>query len=141
MTFLFKRKKVAMHDDPLCEVGCPYSVRGFDYQYIGVLWLEDLVWRNGRWAVDLDYNEETQTGSSKSAAKKELRAYCKRHHNASDHLIFRDKASDMKACQHLIDTVVEAYMIVLKRGIKGMALYIKDEETRKHVKSLLYAES
>lgn len=139
--FVQARVGSKMHDDPLCEVGCPYSVRGFDYQYIGVLWLEDLIWRKGRWAVDLDYNEETQTGSSKNAAKKELKAYCKQHRNASDHLIFRDKESDMKACQHLIDTVVEAYMIVLKRGIKGMALYIKDEETRKHVKSLLNANS
>ena len=28
-----------MHDDPLSEVGCPYVVRGFDYAYLGVLWL------------------------------------------------------------------------------------------------------
>ena len=41
-----------MADDPLCEVGCPYAVRGFDYDYVGVLWLEDLVWRNGRWEVN-----------------------------------------------------------------------------------------
>ena len=36
--------------DPLCEVGCPYVVRGFDYDYVGVLWLSDLVWR-GRWVT------------------------------------------------------------------------------------------
>ncbi|HVZ18792.1 MAG TPA: DNA/RNA helicase domain-containing protein, partial [Terriglobales bacterium] len=28
-------------NDPLCEVGCPYAVRGFDYDYVGVLWLND----------------------------------------------------------------------------------------------------
>src|SRR5207248_5867989 len=25
--------------DPLCEIGCPYAVRGFDYDYIGIAWL------------------------------------------------------------------------------------------------------
>jgi hypothetical protein len=37
-----------MFQDPLCEVGCSYTFRGFDYDYVGVLWLEDLVWRDGR---------------------------------------------------------------------------------------------
>ena len=41
-----------MHDDPLCEVGCPYVVRGFDYDYLGILWLKDLVWRNDHWEAD-----------------------------------------------------------------------------------------
>jgi DUF2075 family protein len=43
-----------MANDPLCEVGCPYAVRGFDYDYIGILWLDDLLWRNGKWSVNYD---------------------------------------------------------------------------------------
>lgn len=31
-----------MHQDPLSEVGCPYVVRGFDFDYVGLLWLEDI---------------------------------------------------------------------------------------------------
>lgn len=38
-----------MHADPLSEVGCPYVVRGFDFDYIGLLWLGDLKWRGGSW--------------------------------------------------------------------------------------------
>ena len=126
-----------MHSDPLCEVGCPYAVRGFDYKYVGILWLEDLIWRNGSWVVDLDFNEETQTGSSKSAAKSELKKYIKSHPQTNSHLISLDYRSELKDCQKLIETVIEAYMIILKRGINGLGLYIKDEETREHVKSLL----
>jgi predicted RNase H-like HicB family nuclease len=37
-----------MHTDPLCEVGCPYAVRGFDFDYLGLLWLGDLLWGDGR---------------------------------------------------------------------------------------------
>jgi hypothetical protein len=31
------REGSRMHADPLCEVGCPYAVRGFDWDYIGIL--------------------------------------------------------------------------------------------------------
>lgn len=48
-----------MRDDPLCEVGCPYVVRGFDYSYLGVLWLKDLVWRADRWQFDLKHMQRT----------------------------------------------------------------------------------
>jgi DUF2075 family protein len=37
-----------MHTDPLCEVGCPCAVRGFDFDYLGLLWLGDLLWGDGR---------------------------------------------------------------------------------------------
>lgn len=135
--FVQAREGSKMHSNPLCEVGCPYAVRGFDYEYVGVLWLEDLIWRNGAWTVDLEYNKETQTGSTKSAAKAELKKYLRVHPGGSDRLIVLDNESELKACQNLIETVVEAYMIILKRGIRGLGLYIKDEETREHVKSLL----
>jgi hypothetical protein len=35
--------------DPLSEVGCIYSVQGFEFDYVGVIWGEDLVWRENRW--------------------------------------------------------------------------------------------
>ncbi len=30
-----------MAQDPLSEVGCPHVVRGFDYDWVGVLWLRE----------------------------------------------------------------------------------------------------
>jgi DUF2075 family protein len=44
-----------MFDDPQCEVGCPYAVRGFDFDYVGLLWFSDLKWRESRWVVDLNH--------------------------------------------------------------------------------------
>ena len=43
-----------MAEDPLCEVGCPYAVRGFDFDYLGILWLNDLLWRNNHWIINVD---------------------------------------------------------------------------------------
>ena len=36
----------------LSEVGCPYAVRGFDYDYVGILWLDDLIWRGHHWEIN-----------------------------------------------------------------------------------------
>ena len=129
-------KRTKMHEDPLSEVGCPYVVRGFDYNYIGILWLEDLLWRNGQWIVDLNHNYETGTSNAKSAAVKELAEYWKKR---------KVKKADMPmytipglpACDKLRETVFQAYRILLTRGIRGTVIYIKDKETRNYVKSLL----
>ena len=125
-----------MHDDPLSEIGCPYVVRGFDYNYIGILWLEDLVWRNGQWIVDLNYNYETGTSVAKGAAIKELVEYWKKYKVKKANMPMYT-IPGLPMCDRIRETVFQAYRILLTRGIKGTVIYIKDEETRNYVKSLL----
>lgn len=43
----------AMLDDPLCEVGYPQEIRGWDFSFFGILWLDDVVWRTDRWKIRL----------------------------------------------------------------------------------------
>ena len=128
--------RTKMHDDPLSEVGCPYVVRGFDYNFIGILWLEDLIWRNGQWIVDLNHNFETGTTNAKSAAVKELAGYWKKRKIAKANMPMYT-IPGLPACDKLRETVFQAYRILLTRGIRGTVIYIKDEETRYYVKSLL----
>src|SRR5262249_55481162 len=59
-----------MYEDPLCEVGCPYVIRGFDYDYLGVLWLNDLVWRGDGWVADTKHVHEIALRKTVAAAKK-----------------------------------------------------------------------
>ena len=66
-----------MARNPLAEVGCPYVLRGFDYDYLGVLWLEDLVWRSGRWIIQPAHVHETAIKSTLAAPRKDLLS--KRH--------------------------------------------------------------
>ena len=126
-----------MHEDPLCEVGCPYAVRGFDYKYVGVLWLGDLIWRGGSWRIDMRFNKETATGSTKKAATDEWRTYLKRHHMNKEATIIPAYFEDLPCCHALFKTVAEAYRIILTRGVKGIRLYIEDQQTREHIESLL----
>ena len=110
-----------MHENPLSEVGCPYVLRGFDYDCLGVLWLDDFVWRGKNWEVLLEYVHETAIKSTLGDAKKE------RKRN-----IF-----DGPAKEKLLERVVRAYRILLTRAIKGVFVYIHDQETREHVRRLL----
>jgi len=106
-----------MRDDPLCEVGCPYVVRGFDFDHTGVLWLSDLVRRGARWQVNLDQVHDSGLLTSVRAARRE------RH----------DGAAHAKLRQSL----VQAYRILLTRVIFGCYLWFEDKETRSYVLACL----
>jgi uncharacterized protein len=106
--------------DPLCEVGCPYAVRGFDYDYVGILWLNDLIWRGGRWRVDSTVVEETGFMSLVTAARGEAR----RH-------------ADGRATTQLLQRVAQAYRILLTRALKGVYVWTSDPETRAHLASAI----
>jgi hypothetical protein len=109
--------------DVLSEVGCPYVVRGFDFDYIGLLWLSDLVWRRDRWVVQIDHVHETAWRKSLAAAKREARA-----------------GIEGPAHAELLRRSVRGYRILLTRPIRGAYIWCEDPETREHLAAVL-AES
>lgn len=136
--FVQAKEGSSMAENPLCEVGCPYVVRGFDYDYIGLLWLEDLVWRKDRWMINVDHALETAQQACRSKAIDEqvklrgLKASQKK-------LITSFDAIDQNApaTTAFYESIVQAYRILLTRAIKGMCIYVKDKETRAHLRELL----
>jgi len=94
--------------DPLCEVGCPYAVRGFDYDYIGILWLNDLVWRQNRWHINL--NAIYESGISALVRKA-------RH----------ERKVDGAAAREVLERTVQAYRILFTRALKGVYVWVPDE--------------
>lgn len=108
-----------MARDPLCEVGCPYTVRGFDYDHIGLLWLEDLVWRSGSWVARPEACFETGFKNTTSAARKE------RNHLGAHH-------------QRLLRALQASYRVLLTRAIRSLHLWCADQETRDHLRRTLY---
>jgi hypothetical protein len=108
----------AMAHDPLGEVGCPYVIRGFDFDWIGVLWLGDLVWREDRWRVVPEQVCES------GIARMRNRACRERDLDGPDHAA-------------LLRRVKQAYRIILTRAMKGVFVWCEDEETRQHLQSCL----
>lgn len=117
----------SMERDQLCEVGCPYVVRGFDYDYVGVLMLNDIVWRSGKWVINLKNCCETATKSRRKEARNEHKKV----------FVFPADNSAFPKTLIFFKTIRQAYRILMTRGIRGMYLCIPDEETRNHIKSLL----
>jgi hypothetical protein len=109
-----------MHENPLSEVGCPYVVRGFDYDYLGVLWLKDLVWRDNRWMVNIDSVFETAWQITLGRSRRELRA-----------------GNIGPYTESIIRQLQRGYRILLSRAIHGVYVWFEDEETHDHVMSLL----
>lgn len=109
-----------MHTDPLCEVGCPYAVRGFDWDYVGILWFSDLTFNleGRRWCADPSHIHETGFSTLTSKARKE--GDLQGPHN-----------------QKLMEAVVQCYRILLTRPIRGVYLWFEDSSTREFVESSL----
>jgi DUF2075 family protein len=44
----------ARTEEGIGQVGSIYSAQGFEFDVVGVIWGEDLVWRNGQWVAHRD---------------------------------------------------------------------------------------
>lgn len=129
-----------MEEDPLSEVGCPYVVRGFDYNYVGLLWLDDLIIRNGQWMVSINNVKETAITTTRSRAVEEQKQLIRRK-------VINMKMKDIDvvpafdpmcpAATALFATVAQAYRINMTRAMKELTIYVKDRETRDYLRSIL----
>jgi DUF2075 family protein len=109
-----------MHRDPLAEVGCPYVIRGFDYDYLGILWMSDLRWREGHWEADPKHVHESAWRKTLSAAKKA-------------------KTGDV-AFEQLTARLLRGYRILFSRAFRGVYVWFEDGETRARVERALEGE-
>lgn len=90
------------------QVGCIYTAQGFEFDYSGVIFGNDLVYRfeEGRWIV--------------------IRENCK------DPMVSREKDDDK-----LADYLKNTYRVLLTRAQRGCYVHFMDKETEKFVKSRL----
>ncbi len=105
---------VPMAANPLAEIGCPYTVRGFDYDYLGILWLSDVVWRSDHWEVVPENVHERGLKRHRQRAAREVSPNDP-HHRA------------------LLHKLLQGYRILLSRALKGVYVWCEDGETRTHL--------
>ena len=126
--YISPRENHEMYKNPLLEVGYPLVVRGFDFDYVGIIWLDDLVYRNGTWYISLD---KTKLDKGPSSMRSAAIAEAKKKTGLLS--MSKDKEAINKYCRSIFGN----YLVLLTRAIKGNVLYIKDKETRDYIKSLL----
>lgn len=91
------------------QVGCVYTAQGFEFDYVGVIFGRDLVYR-GRdgWVAQPEFSEDS---------------------------VVRRSAG--KSNQLFTDLVKQTYRVLLTRGLKGCYVVFEDEATRDFVLSRL----
>lgn len=109
---------VPMAANPLAEVGCPYTVRGFDYDYLGILWLSDVVWRNDHWEVN-----------PKTVYETGLKRHIQRAEQENDPLGPHHQA--------LLHKLLQGYRILLSRALKGVYVWCEDSATHAYLRNCL----
>lgn len=139
--FIQAPQNTKMYYDPLCEVGCPYEIRGFDVDYVGLLWLSDIVWRDDKWMVDMSKTLESANNCSLSSAKKEVEKLSRQKgykgSKAKKIPLIPLSVENMPETAKFFRRVVQSYRILLTRAVRGVVIYIHDSETREHVRNLL----
>jgi DUF2075 family protein len=82
------------------QVGCVYTAQGFEYDYAGVIFGPDLVWRDDRWVSVRAANRDPDFKN-------------------------RTKVNDLD-----FDRLVRnVYKVLLTRGMRGVTMYSTDPET------------
>jgi uncharacterized protein len=97
----------ATDDGGIDQVGCVYTAQGFEFDYVGVIFGRDLVYRFGEgWVGQPEFSHD-------SVVRRAL--------NSDDY--------------DFTDLVKQTYRVLLTRGLKGCYVFFEDEETRDFVLS------
>lgn len=87
------------------QVGCVYTAQGFEFDYAGVIWGDDLIWRPRQGWIG-------QPGQN------------------FDRVVTRGAARDADGFTSLMK---QTYRVLLTRGLKGCYVHFTDEQTRDFV--------
>jgi uncharacterized protein len=105
-----KHKNYAANPLSINEVGCIHTSQGMEFDYVGVIIGKDLLYRAGK--VITDYNQHpVKAGEFRRAHKQKI--------DSND--------------GEIIDKLIRnTYRVLLQRGLRGVYLYILDDELRKY---------
>ena len=97
----------ATHPNGFEQIGCVYSAQGLEYDWAGVIFGRDLVWRSDRWVADPQ--------------------------KSFDHKV-KTKSADGPQFEL---SIRNAYSVLLSRAMCGTVIYAEDPETRRMLRSLI----
>ena len=113
----------AASKDGIEQVGCVHTSQGLEFDWMGVLIGDDLVWRDG--AVQGDPAKRARTDKSLHGWKGEFAAA-------------KGDSAAQKAIMAKVDNIIKStYRVLLSRGRKGCYVWCKDEGLREYFKMRL----
>lgn len=107
----------AIDSESVNEIGCIHTCQGLEFDYVGVIIGEDLVYDNG---IITDFTKRARTDQSIKGLKG---------------LYKKNKEEALKIADRIIKNT---YRTLLTRGQKGCYIYCVDENLKKYLKERLY---
>ncbi len=99
----------AIDPEGVHQVGCVYTAQGFEFDRVGVIWGDDLVWRAGKgWVAQAQHSFDSVV-----------------------------KRADKKDPEFYRQLIAQTYRVLLTRGMNGCVVSFTDAETQQHVSSLI----
>ena len=106
-----------IQDDSVSEIGCIHTCQGLELDYVGVIFGEDFIVRNGK--VETDARRRSKNDRSVHGYKKMLRA-------------------NPATAKSLADRVIKnTYRTLMTRGQKGCFLFCVDPETNEYFRNFV----
>ena len=104
----------AIEDTSINEAGCIHTCQGLEFDYVGVIIGDDLVYRDGK--IVTDVTKRAKTDQSVRGYKRLLE-------------------EDPENTKILLDRIIKnTYRVLMTRGMKGCYVFCTDEELRDYIK-------
>ena len=112
-----KSQTWAIEPDSVNEAGCIHTCQGLEFDYVGVIIGDDLIYRDGK--IITDVTKRASTDQSVKGYKKLLE-------------------KDPEGTTSLLDRIIKnTYKVLMTRGMKGCYVFCTDDELREHIKSII----
>jgi len=104
----------AIDPDSVNQVGCIHTSQGLEFEYVGVIFGNDLRYENG--SIVTDFNKRANTDNSLKGIKKLY------------------KSDPQKALKTADEIIKNTYRTLMSRGMKGCYIYCVDKALAKYIK-------
>ena len=105
----------AVDEESVNEIGCIHTSQGLEFDYVGVIIGDDMIYRNGH--IVTDYTKRASTDQSLKGIKKMAKA-------------------DPKEAEETADTIIKnTYRTLMTRGMKGCYVYCTDKQLSEYLKN------
>lgn len=112
-----KSQTFAIEPNSINEAGCIHTCQGLEFDYVGVIIGDDLIYRDGK--IITDVTKRASTDQSVKGYKKLLE-------------------KDPEGTTSLLDRIIKnTYKVLMTRGMKGCYVFCTDDELREHIKSII----
>ena len=107
----------AIEKDSINEAGCIHTCQGLEFDYVGVIVGDDMIYRDGKIITDVTKRAKTDQ------SVKGMKSYMKNHPEEAE------KTAD--------EIIKNTYKVLMTRGMKGCYVFCTDDELRNYIKNAL----